>query len=283
MTFKLIIFFVLCVLLNACGTPPRVGVDERVTISRAFEIERIGGGLIRYVQPGDTLHGIAFSANLNANDVAAWNGIDDTQALKIGQRIRLTKPVGFGKQKEEVASKSLDNIESIESLFLEPVEPAAVNNPIVAVPILVEPEGVEPTNSESVMAAEPLVIFDEMAWSWPIDGEVLRPFSQSSGQHGIDIAAQLGASVDAANSGEVVYVGNGLRGYGNLIIVKHSEVYLSAYAHNNEIFVREGDQVNARQRIASVGVNRFDEEVLHFQIRKNGQPVNPLLFLSKSG
>ncbi|MCL4167013.1 UNVERIFIED_CONTAM: hypothetical protein GTU68_017990, partial [Idotea baltica] len=98
-----------------------------------------------------------------------------------------------------------------------------------------------------------------------------------------DIEAAVGSVVAASNSGEVVYVGNSLKGYGNLVIVKHDDTYLSAYAHNSEIFVREGERVNARQRIASAGTNRYNETALHFQIRKNGQPVNPLLFLSKAG
>ena len=116
-------------------------------------------------------------------------------------------------------------------------------------------------------------------WIWPVDGKLIRRFSPSSTQQGVDIAATKGKPVVAAAAGEVVYVGNSLKGYGNLIIVKHNENFLSAYAHNRNILVKEGQRVTDRQHIGSVGINNRRESALHFQIRRNGKPVNPLQYL----
>ena len=255
---KLISTVIIVSFFVGCSPPRKVAVDERITIDRNIEIDQIGGALIRYVQPGDTLHGIAFIAGLNVKDVAAWNEIADVQNITIGQRIRLTKPIGFvAREPEPVVSSSSINVDSSN----QKVSPTEL------------PKKPLPTTLQSMVSV----------WHWPVEGEVLRQFSQANGQQGIDISAQTGDIVIATNAGEVVYVGNSLKGYGNLVIVQHNEIYLSAYANNDEIFVREGEQIKAQQRIASVGINRHNETALHFQIRKNGQPLNPLLFLSKAG
>jgi lipoprotein NlpD len=109
---------------------------------------------------------------------------------------------------------------------------------------------------------------------------VIRRFSPSSTQQGIDILGTQGQAVTASAPGEVVYVGNSLKGYGNLVIIKHNDNFLSAYAHNQKIIVSEGQKISARQVIGSVGVNNRRESALHFQIRRKGKPVNPLSYLS---
>ena len=116
-------------------------------------------------------------------------------------------------------------------------------------------------------------------WQWPVNGDVIERFSISSGQQGVIIAGALRSPVLAAKSGEVVYVGNAINGYGNLIIVKHDERFLSAYAHNLNILVTEGQQVKLQQEIGLVGTDNKSREAVHFQIRKDGEPVNPLSFL----
>lgn len=266
--FSLYVLFGL--IMVACSPPPKVAVDERATISRAVEIEEIGGALIRYVQPGDTLHAIAFVASLDVNDIAVWNGIRETTQLQIGQRIRLTKPIGF---EAPTAAVPQTVVVTTPALDAPSQSGASSRLPQTSTPRAVD---IEPPKPVSSSLSDPV-------WNWPLRiGEVLRHFSLAAGQQGIDIGANIGDPVTATNAGEVVYVGNSLKGYGNLVIIKHDQIYLSAYAHNREIYVREGERVSAQQRIASVGINGHKEAALHFQIRENGQPVNPLLFLSKA-
>ncbi len=119
------------------------------------------------------------------------------------------------------------------------------------------------------------------SWVWPAQGQVVRAFSANRQQTGIDIAGQRGQGVFAAAPGRIVYAGSGLRGYGKLIIVKHNEVFLSAYAHNRKILAREGIRVAAGQRIAEMGDTGTDRVKLHFEIRKDGRPVNPIHYLPK--
>jgi len=119
-------------------------------------------------------------------------------------------------------------------------------------------------------------------WEWPAKGKLLRGYSANeSGKKGITIGGRPGQPVKAAASGKVVYSGSGLVRYGKMIIIKHNETYLSAYAHNNKIFVREGTMVKSGQQIAEMGSTGTNQTILHFEIRKNGKPVNPLQFLPR--
>jgi len=118
-------------------------------------------------------------------------------------------------------------------------------------------------------------------WVWPVEGPVLRQFSAAKGSKGIDIGGSNGTSIRASAGGRVVYAGSGLRGYGKLIIVKHDEVYLSAYAHNSKLLVEDGATVIKGQQIALMGKTGTDRIKLHFEIRQRGKPVDPLKYLSK--
>jgi len=122
---------------------------------------------------------------------------------------------------------------------------------------------------------------DNKAWAWPVAGKVLKQFSLDKAKEnkGVDIAGSLGTPVKAAKAGKVVYSGAGLRGYGNLLIIKHNETYLSAYAHNSRLLVKEGDSVQKGQIISEMGQSDTNEVHLHFEIRKNGQPINPVSVL----
>jgi lipoprotein NlpD len=120
-------------------------------------------------------------------------------------------------------------------------------------------------------------------WQWPVRGKLITTFnSNKTGRKGIDIAGTEGTDIRAAASGKVVYSGNGLISYGNLVIIKHNRSYLSAYAHNRKLLVEEGDTIKAGQKIAELGKTGADSSRLHFEIRKNGKPVNPLKFLPAS-
>ncbi len=120
---------------------------------------------------------------------------------------------------------------------------------------------------------------DKVDWVWPAKGKILTGFSEAASLKGIDIAGTSGQAVAASAGGKVVYAGTGLRGYGKLIIIKHNGTYLSAYAHNKEILVKEGQQVNRGQRIAEMGNTDADQVKLHFEIRRQGKPVDPLRYL----
>lgn len=119
------------------------------------------------------------------------------------------------------------------------------------------------------------------SWQWPVRGKIIKSYSAHERQlnKGIDISGRLGTPIQAASSGKVVYSGSGLRGYGQMIIIKHNEAYLSAYAHNSQLLVHEGQVVEQGQIIAKMGKSDADQIKLHFEIRKNGQPINPLILL----
>ncbi len=120
---------------------------------------------------------------------------------------------------------------------------------------------------------------DKVDWAWPAKGKIVTGFSEAASLKGIDIAGTSGQAVAASAGGKVVYAGTGLRGYGKLIIIKHNGTYLSAYAHNKEILVKEGQQVTRGQRIAEMGNTDADQVKLHFEIRRQGKPVDPLRYL----
>ena len=122
----------------------------------------------------------------------------------------------------------------------------------------------------------------DIDWQWPLKGKLIRGFNANKpGQQGVDISAAAGTLVHAAAAGKVVYSGNGLRGYGNLLIIKHNDKYLSAYAHNKSILVKEGVMVKKGQQIARVGATESKQIKLHFQIRVDGRPADPLRFLPR--
>jgi lipoprotein NlpD len=154
---------------------------------------------------------------------------------------------------------------------------AAPTPPPVAAPPVAMPPATSPPRSES--ARVPEIDDDKIAWVWPASGKVIAGFSDSANLKGIDIAGKSGQPVMASAAGRVVYAGTGLRGYGKLIIVKHNSTYLSAYAHNREILVKEGQQVAKGQQISEMGDTDADQVMLHFEIRRLGKPVDPAKYL----
>ncbi len=248
--------------------------------------ERIGGQFIRIVQPGDTLYSIAFVAGLDVNKIATWNGIDDTSKLQAGQRIRLTEPIGFtypvikhAGVKTPTHKKNNDQLRkpkvSIDRTYSEPQNNKRVDHdqPSAA------REASTQTQNKSAQQPKPFTPKGSNAWAWPLRGTLANRFNPSQGQQGINIQGQHGQVVKAAASGEVVYAGDSLKGYGNLVIIKHSSIYLSAYANNQSILIKEGDIVEQAQPIATLGQNSVGDAVAHFQIRKHGNPVDPMTFL----
>ncbi|MFP5383185.1 MAG: peptidoglycan DD-metalloendopeptidase family protein [Gammaproteobacteria bacterium] len=204
------------------------------------------------VQQGDTLFSIAWRHGLDYREVAAINGIGEPWVIRVGQKIRLLgkKP----KQQQAAASPAVAPART-EAAAVKPAAPVAA----------------APAAGSGAAAGE------VGRWQWPADGRVLAPFSASgSGPKGISIEGKSGDPVRAAGDGQVVYTGSSLVGYGQLVILKHDEVFLSAYAHNSRLLVREGEKVKAGQAIAEMGSTGADRVKLHFEIRRNGQPVDPV-------
>jgi lipoprotein NlpD len=142
----------------------------------------------------------------------------------------------------------------------------------------VEPKPEPKPEAKPVPSSEPSAGADDVAWIWPSSGKIVGQFSEA-GSKGLDIAGKAGDSVISAGDGKVVYAGTGLRGYGKLIIVKHNATFLSAYAHNQNLLVKEGQNVTKGQKIAEMGNTDADQVKLHFEIRRQGKPVDPLKYL----
>jgi len=211
------------------------------------------------VQSGETLYSIAWRYGRDYRELGDANNIPPPYDLRAGQVLRLD-------ERGSVSSAPVPPRQPSSPRPSAPPEPAA---PTVSKP----PDPSSPTSEQTQTVAS-------IAWRWPHIGTVIAGYSRSGKVNkGIDIAGNPGDSVKAAASGNVVYAGDGLLGYGNLVIVNHNEYYLSAYAHNRKILVREGENVTAGQTIAELGSSGTDRPKLHFEIRKNGNPVNPVPYL----
>ena len=201
------------------------------------------------VKKGDTLYSIGFRSGHGYQKLALWNDIRPPYTVMVGQKIKLFKAA---------SSKTVKDVKSSGKT-----------------------QGKRRNSSQkkSIFSNDNKNLL-KLHWQWPINGRIVKNFSQS-GSKGIDISGQLGQSVRAAEAGKVVYSGNGLIGYGNLLIIKHNEMYLSAYANNSRLLVSEGQVISKSQVVAEVGKVGSGQPALHFEIRKNGKPVNPVNYLPK--
>ncbi|BBI99551.1 lipoprotein NlpD/LppB [Ferrigenium kumadai] len=241
---------------------------------------------VHIVEKGDTLYSIAFNYGLDYHELAELNGIQDPNVIQIGQQIRLfasaaaarpaaveSKPLVKDQPKvvkyayNEAAAAQIDQVQ-------QPGKTAA------ATPA--KPSDVQPKpqpKSESKPADDSADADEALEWSMPAKGKVVGEFSESANRKGIDIAGKLGQPVFASAPGKVVYSGSGLRGYGKLVIIKHNNTYLSAYAHNDQVLVKEGQSVTRGQKIAEMGNTDADQVKLHFEVRRLGKPVDPAKYL----
>lgn len=232
------------------------------------------------VKAGDTLYSIALEFGLDYRELAAWNNIEPSR-IRIGQQLRLSPPGGV------VASPLRTPSGAVEAKPLG-------SGPAAIAGARVEPRGVrvpysdqayaqmsgirpEPATtarpSEQPADAKPLAA-DDVDWIWPVNGKIVSPFNEASNK-GIGIAGKMGQPVIAAGAGRVIFSGTGIRGLGKLIVIKHNEKFLSVYAHNRELLVKEGQTVARGQKIAEMGDTDTDQVKLHFEIRRMGKPVDP--------
>lgn len=240
----------LALALAACGSFPLPPVSEQSIGRRHPEAE------YREVMSGDTLYSISWESGRDYRDVARWNDITPPYLIKPGEKLRLFPPTG-------------------------------AKPPPPSVPRVVA--GIPPSNKKSAegklavtgQTRVPANAAKQLAWIWPTDGKLLERYSASGPDKGIDIAGSRGQPILAAAAGQVVYQGGGLRGYGQLIIIKHNNDFLSAYAHCDKIYVKEGNVVKRGQKIADMGSSGAERVKLHFEIRYRGAPVDPQEYLPR--
>lgn len=250
------------------------------------------------VKAGETLYSIAWRFGYDYREVAAWNRIPPPYRIYVGQELLILAPDRFKVPAvQQSAAEAQGDTPPRPAVVTQPTVAAAT--PVPATPSSPAPKPAPPTASAAktdkpvqppkpparsgavsanASPAAELVI----RWQWPTEGKIVTRFAASEGRKGIDVSGRLGQPVRAAADGEVVYSGSGLIGYGNLVIVKHSDVFLSAYGHNRKLLVKEGDKVKQGATLAEMGRGANGVPMLHFEIRKNGKPVDPLLYLPGS-
>lgn len=253
---------VLCAALSACQL---TGSDRAPIINAGTSVGNVpeGGGtttrpvggaqgetMYYTVQAGDSLYKIASQYGQRWQEIAAWNNITEPYTLKVGQQLLVSRAGGT-----QVAANGNDNA-----------------------------RGTSPGGSTSVIqpaGGDNGLTVDRMQWTWPAKGTVITNFNSTT--KGIDIGGKAGDPVYAAADGRVAYVGNGLRGYGNLVIVKHNDIFVTAYAHNQKILVEENQVVHKGEQIAEMGDTDASRVMLHFEVRQQtqegGNPVDPMKYL----
>ena len=304
-------------LLGGCGTAAVPAPLETIDVQNLPE-PQVNRPAIHRIESGETLIEIATNYGLDYKELAVWNGITETNEIYEGEQLRLTSPpappsASPVKQSKApavittaprtgvanlpvkdlpLAAKYAYTPETLAKLQKRnppalPKKPAAETAADVANTTSAKPAAAESeTTTETATAAggKPEKILAQrrrfgVDWSWPSAGAVIEKFSESN--KGINITGELGAAIYAGAAGKVVYVGTGVKSYGRLVIIKHANDYLSAYAHNQSIIVREGEQVKRGEQIATLGKSGTPSPMLHFEIRKAGKPFDPLRVLPR--
>ena len=282
-----LIAFVVAMALAGCGSSPmnRAPVEDRgmggsssssssvgAVVKPPPGIENAGKPGYYTVKPGDTLIRIGLESGQSHKDISRWNALENPNKIEVGQVLRIVPPVAGSAAAVETGAVS------------KPVSSGTVTTTPIA-----SPPPAKPASSAAAPASAPVKVAtapastsagsdDDVAWIWPGKGSVIAEFDESKNK-GVDISGSAGDSVVAAADGKVVYAGAGLRGYGNLIILKHNNTYLTAYAHNQSLQVKEDQSVKKGQKIAEMGSSDADRVKLHFEVRRQGKPVDPLKYL----
>lgn len=291
-------------LLAACASNSPAPVEVRTAVKPTQPTAPVQRPGYYIVKQGDTLYSIARQFSRDVRELAQWNGLSDPSVISRGQELRVSPPQEIA-QDGGVSSASAESLPVPSPVVIgsAPVQSSAIA-PVAGASgtLLTEPKGGRIAYSEqawkdltqnrtdkpeastsapvaqassSSSAHAPVA---EGGWVWPAKGKVIASFNDSSNK-GVDLGGDIGEDVVAAEGGEVKYVGSSLRGYGNLVIIKHNNDYSSVYAHNQEILVKENQQVRKGQKIATLGKSDADRPKLHFEIRKQGKPVDPLKYL----
>ncbi len=230
------------------------------------------------IKPGDTLIRIGLDNGQNWRDIARWNGIENPNLIEVGQVLRIVAP---GSDATTVATaRPVVPAGKVENKPLETTPPATGTAPApgAASASAVTPASAPPAVPVAPVAAPSTDPDDNLNWAWPAAGPVASGFDESRSK-GLAITGKAGDPVLAAADGRVVYAGSGLRGYGNLVIVKHNATYLTAYAHNQSLLVKEDQAVRRGQKIAEMGSSDAERVQLHFEIRRQGKPIDPARLL----
>jgi lipoprotein NlpD len=293
-------------LAGCISQQPVPSVDRSGSAARSAPAQPSGPGYYT-VKRGDTLYRIALDNGVDYRDIANWNSISNPSAIKEGQVLRVAPPGAAVASTDGAVTKPIALDPAIESRSLDQpdggvVAPSPQNGSLKHEPRVgkepysdeayarlnkvggeaIKPAETKPEVKPEVPAAAPAVAIgpDDVPWMWPTSAKLSAAYSEA-GNKGMDFSGKAGDPVLAAGDGKVVYAGSGLRGFGELVIVKHNATYLSAYAHNRKILVKEGQQVSRGQRIAEMGNTDADSVKLHFEIRKQGKPVDPAQYLPK--
>ena len=269
--FSFILISIITFVIVGCTVPRPAPVETRTVEMERKPIEayfkrnkNLVDGAFYTVRKGDTLYGIALAFGQNWRDIASWNSLSDPDKIKIGEKLRVVpKDTGNGAVSIPLKSAAIEN--PSEKSTLSESELAGKERALDdALP------------DDSIDRDEGLVT--SLGWVWPTNGQIMEQFSDSNSK-GISIAGASGEAIYAVSDGKVVYSGNGLRGYGNLVIIKHPDEFITAYAHNKSILVKEGETVNKGQKIAEMGMSETDSPKLLFEVRRGGKPLDPLLYL----
>jgi lipoprotein NlpD len=217
------------------------------------------------VKPGDTMIRIGLENGQNWRDIVRWNNLENPNLIEVGQVLRVVPPASENSL-AVTRPVSPGAATAAASAALGPARPA----PAIAgaAPALIPAQVPVPASNGD----------EDVAWIWPVHGALIAGFDEAKNK-GLDIAGKAGDAVMASADGRVVYAGAGLRGYGNLIILKHNNTFLTAYAHNQKLFVKEDQTVRRGQKIAEMGSSDADRVKLHFEIRRQGKPVDPAKYL----
>lgn len=268
------LLMIICAGLCACSSPQRTApiTDRSVITSSSIEAP-IDRNVVHYtVKSGDTLSQISRRSGHSVAELASWNHLEDLNDLKVGQVLRV-KPSDDSQssavQTASVGTASHVEVRSIDTARKETQAASATPK---------STRKTETVSSSAVLApASDIKEVDGIGWSWPAQGKVIAAFAAGKNR-GIDIAGTRGQKVLSAADGTVLHKGS-MNGYGNLVIIKHSDNVLSAYAHNDKILVKEKQQIRRGQQIAEMGSTDSDRVKLHFEIRYQGKPVDPVKYL----
>ena len=266
--------------IDRSGRSPAITTSPTATPT----VSRVAKDGIYVAQRGDTLQNVALAFGVGAKDLARWNGVAESDVLIPGQTLQVTPPASVA---------TVSPITGSGQAEVRPLPPPGASAPAPAVeapaplpPVVVAPPASSPAPAPPTTSVPPVAALPEpsrapaasLPWIWPTPGKVIETFDDPRNK-GIDIAGNEGAPVQAAADGEVVYVGSAVRGYGNLVIVRHSDDFITAYAHNRKVLVAEKQSVKRGQPIAELGRSDADRPKLHFEIRHQGKPVDPLKYL----